>query len=300
MTDQPLLVGVELGGTKCVCILASGPDDIRAEVRTPTESPEATLNTLSEAIRGWRSAHTIGAVGIASFGPLDLARSVITSTPKPGWSGVDLAAWAASLGLPSAVDTDVNGAAVAESLWGAAAGRRSCAYVTLGTGVGVGLVFEGRRFPGPHAEAGHMRVPRATGDHWGGCCPFHGDCVEGLASGPAVAARTGQQAAGLAAADPVWPLVAHAVAGMLHNLVLTVWPERIVIGGGVAAGQPHLLPRIETMLRDSLAGYADAAALEPGFVMAPGLGPRSGSLGAIALARGLLASRENPPSEARL
>lgn len=296
-TDRPLTAGVELGGAKIVCLLAAGPDDVRDEVRIPTTTPEETLPAIAAVLERWRAGPGFEALGVASFGPLELdERSPrfgrIVATPKPGWNGCALTALGEGLGVPVAIDTDVNGAALAEGLWGAARELRSHAYVTVGTGIGVGSIIDGRPVRGlGHSEAGHLRVGRLKGDDWPGVCPYHGDCVEGLASGPAVAARAGRPGGELDFDDPAWTMVVHALGGLLHNLVLTTAPERILIGGGVADGQGWLFPRLRAALIDSLAGYAAAdriAADLDAFVQPPGLGARAGPLGAIALARNAL------------
>ncbi|SKB67099.1 ROK family protein [Sphingopyxis flava] len=194
-THSRSVAGLELGGTKCVAILGSGPGDVRAQETLPTSDPEATLGALEEILRGWH----FDALGIASFGPLDLDPlsadfGSIRATTKPGWSGVGLARhFAARFGAPLAIETDVVGAALAEQRWGRAQGLSSHCYITIGTGVGVGLISGGMPVQGAaHGEAGHMRVPRASGDNFAGSCPFHGDCVEGLISGPALARRFGR------------------------------------------------------------------------------------------------------------
>lgn len=295
--ERPLIVGIELGGTKCVCILATGPDDIRAEARIETTSPGQTLDAVDDLLRRWRAKHGFDAVGVASFGPLDLdpaspTYGAIVSTPKPGWSGANPYLRAQCFGAPTAIDTDVNGAALAEGRWGAAIGLESHAYVTVGTGIGVGSVVLGRTVRGlGHAEAGHLRIPRLAGSKWGGSCPFHGDCVEGLASGPAILAHAGFPAEQLSATDPAWDEVVHALSMLFHNLVLTTAPQRIVLGGGVGLGQARLLPRIRQALVESLAGYAQGrqiAAQIDGFLVAPSLGHRAGVLGAIALGQAAL------------
>lgn len=273
------LAGVELGGTKCVCILAHGPDAILEQVTLPTKNCSETLQAIRAVLNRWH----VAALGIASFGPLDLEHGRIGQTPKPGWSGADLR----SLGFnrECVIDTDVNGAALAEGRWGAAHGLTSWAYITVGTGIGVGSIVGGRPIHGlGHSEAGHMRVPRASSE-WPGACPFHGDCVEGLASGPAIAVRTGQRGETLPPDHPVWADVADALAGLCHNLVLTSLPERIIIGGGVITHRPELLAMIRVRLAQSLAGYASSAGLDFGaYVVQPLLGPMAGPLGAIALA----------------
>ncbi|UUR08118.1 ROK family protein [Sphingomonas glaciei] len=273
------LAGVELGGTKCVCILAHGPSEILAQVTLPTGERDATLASIRATLDGWRFA----ALGIASFGPLDLARGCIGNTPKPGWSGADLTTLGA--GVPTVIDTDVNGASLAEGRWGAARGLASWAYVTVGTGIGVGSIVAGRPVTGlGHSEAGHLRVPRSD-PTWPGACRFHGDCVEGLASGPAIAARTGRRGETLPPDHPVWAEVAEALAGLCHNLALTSLPERILVGGGVVTGRPELLTLVRARLAASLAGYGASAGLDlDNYLITPALGPLAGPLGAIALA----------------
>ena len=294
MSDSPLLAGVELGGTKCVCLLASGPAEIFEEARIGTAAPGETLAAVHAVLSRWQQSHRFAALGLASFGPLELDRcsehfGSLVGTPKPGWDDVQLLGRFRTFGIPVGIDTDVNAAALAEGAWGAARGLTNFAYVTVGTGIGVGSVVAGRTIRGlGHSEAGHQRVPRLPGSEWPGNCPFHGDCVEGLASGPAIHARNGVTAARLGATHPAWDEVVSALAALLHNLVLTLVPQRIVIGGGVVSGQPHLLPRLRRELLISLGSYAHSprigASIEE-FLVAPALGDRAGSLGAIALAR---------------
>lgn len=296
-----LVAGVELGGTKCVCLLAGGPDDLRAEVRIETRDPASTLAAAACALADWQTEAPLAGIGIASFGPLDLAAGSRTygqlvSTPKPGWTGTDVVAPFRAVGVPLELDTDVNGAALAEGRWGAAQGCDHFIYVTVGTGIGAGTIVHGRPIRGAgHSEAGHLRVGRQPGDTWPGACPFHGDCVEGLASGPAIEACAGRSPATLGHDDPVWTTVAHTLGGLLHNLVLTVAPQRIVIGGGIVDGQPQLLPLVRHALVASLGGYAHGARVADDvdrFVVAPALGRRAGPLGAVAL--GLQAAERAP------
>ena len=292
MTDSTVtFAGVELGGTKCICTLASGPDAIVDQVTIPTGQPDETLAAIEATMQGWRASHNIAALGIASFGPIDLdplsdLYGFIIATAKPGWSNTDVASrLSRRLQLPTAFDTDVNGAALAEMLWGAGQGLDDFAYVTVGTGVGVGLIVNGRPTRGfAHCELGHIRVARLSGDDWPGSCPFHGDCVEGLASGGAIKARLGDEdISGLAISDPLWDSVAWTIAQLCHVLVCAAAPRRIAMGGGVIERQPHLLGRIEALLVESLAGYMYLPAPAP-YVCAPGLGHRAGPLGPIALA----------------
>jgi fructokinase len=275
--------GVELGGTKCVAILASGPERILARETVPTTSPDETLGRLSDILTGWKP-QGFRALGIASFGPLDLEAGTIASTPKPGWRGAEVRKrLERAAGVPTAFDTDVNAAALAEMRWGTGRGMEDFAYVTVGTGVGVGLIVNGKPTRGfAHCELGHIRVARLPGDTFGGSCPFHGDCVEGLAAGPSLKARAGDRVADLAPDDPIWESVAWALAQLCHAIVCAAAPRAIAIGGGVIENQPHLLSRIEHMLAESLNGYIAL----PGsrYVRAPALGSDAGPLGAIALA----------------
>jgi fructokinase len=293
---KPLLGGVELGGTKCVCLIGTGPGDIRAQVSIPTgEDANATLDRIQAAFEEWSIAHgPIAALGVASFGPVELNRTsarygFITSTAKPGWRNTDVARRLAKIfPIPVGFDTDVNGAALAEGRWGAARHLADFAYVTVGTGVGVGLVVDGRPAYGfSHSELGHIRIARKPGDAWRGSCEFHGDCVEGLASGVAIAARAGVPADRIPKDSPVWDLVAHALAQLLHTIVLATAPRRILIGGGVAEGRPELLECVRRQLMESMNGYLRLDELTggiDGYAVPPGLGPLAGPLGALALA----------------
>jgi fructokinase len=294
MTEQgaPLIAGVELGGTKCVCVLASAPDDVREQVRIPTTTPDETFAAIRQVLERWKAEPGFSAVGIGSFGPLELDRrrpdhGSIVRTSKAGWSGADLMRFAGGLDAPVFIDTDVNGAALAEGRWGAARGLSSFTYVTVGTGVGAGVVVNGATVKGlGHPELGHLRVGRMAGDAFAGWCPYHGDCVEGLASGPAIELRTGRRGETLTADDPAWDTVVHALAGLLHNLALTTAPERILIGGGVFDGQAQLFPRLRRALVASLNGYATAdriAETIDDYVAPPALGAMAGPLGAIAV-----------------
>lgn len=287
-----LIAGVELGGTKCVCILGSGPGEPTEAVRIATTDPATTLAAIEAVLDRWAGSPGFTALGLGCFGPIELDPAAadwgrITSTPKPGWQGTDIAArLRRRYGVPTAVHTDVVGAALAEARWGAGRGLTDLAYVTVGTGIGVGILAAGAPLGGfMHGELGHLRIVRAGGDVWPGACLFHGDCVEGLASGPAIAARTGHAAATLAGDDPVWDRVAYALGQLLHAVVVTAAPHRIIMGGGVMA-QAHLLPRIRTALKTSLNGYVVHPLLGPqlgDYVVPASLGERAGSFGALAL-----------------
>jgi fructokinase len=298
MTERkPLLGGVELGGTKCICFIGTAPDDIRGQVAVPTGSePQTTLRRIVDQLNDWQAIHgPIAALGIASFGPVDLAMrsstyGFITSTAKRGWRFVDVAGpLSRAFGVPTGFDTDVNGAALAEGRWGAAREIADYAYLTVGTGVGVGLVVNGALVYGfSHPELGHARIPRLAGDDWPGACESHRDCVEGLASGTAIAARAGMSAELVPAESPIWHPVAHALAQLLHTIVLATAPRRIILGGGVALSRPELLARVRAQLLQSLNGYLaleEIAGPIEQYVVAPGLGSLAGPLGALALAR---------------
>jgi fructokinase len=293
---QPLLGGVELGGTKCICSIGTAPGDIRGQIAVPTGSdPQRALHRIVDQMNAWAALHgPIAALGIASFGPVDLdlrssTYGFITSTSKPGWRFVDIAGpLARAFGVPTGFDTDVNGAALAEGRWGAARELADFAYVTVGTGVGVGLVVNGALVYGfCHPELGHARVGRLAEDEWPGSCALHRDCVEGLASGTAIAARAGIPAERVPAGSPIWDSVAHALAQLLHNIVLATAPRRIILGGGVAQSRPELLAQVRTRLLQSLNGYV---ALEnivgpiEQYIVPPGLGAMAGPLGALAVA----------------
>lgn len=279
--------GLEAGGTKFVCAVGTGPDDLVTH-RIPTTTPAETL----AAALSWFRARDIRALGIGSFGPVSLHPGTlnwgrVTTTPKPGWEGAEIAGvFARGLGVPVAFDTDVNAAAVGERRWGAAQGLDTFLYLTVGTGIGGGGYASGKRLHGLiHPEMGHILAPRAPGDSWPGHCRFHGACLEGLASGPAIAARCGVPAEDLPRDHTVWPLVAHTLAHGVYTLLCALSPERIILGGGVAS-QPHLLQLVRKQLAELLGGYFAHPVLDDldTFLVPPGLGNRSGALGALALA----------------
>lgn len=288
MTGLPF-AGVELGGTKCVCTLAYSPTEILRQETVPTATPGETLEAIEALLSEW-SEGGLAALGINSFGPVDLRMEsptfgYITKTTKPDWSDTDVAKrLARAAGTTVAFDTDVNGAALAELRWGAGRGFHDFAYITVGTGIGVGLIANGLPTRGfGHSELGHVRPVRLPGDDWAGACSFHGDCVEGLASGTALKARLQSRHVGdIAEDDPVWESVVSALAQLCHTLVCAACPERIAIGGGVVERQPHLLPRIQRALIQSLAGYVELPRSD--YVVPPELGAQAGPMGSIALA----------------
>jgi fructokinase len=290
MTD--LYGGVETGGTWVVCALGTGPDDIADEETFATGEPEPTLARIAEFFeRGPRPV----AVGIGSFGPVDLDPASptwghVTSTPKPGWAHTAVAPVLADrLALPVRFDTDVTTAALGEQRWGAAAGVDSVCYLTVGTGIGAGLLIDGRPVHGLiHPEVGHLRVPHdRERDPFAGACPTHGDCWEGLAAGGAIAQRWGVHPRELDDDHPAWELEAEYVALGILAIVLVASPRRVVVGGGVMA-RPGLLDAVRARLVELNGGYLETPMMGEAidrYVVAAALGERAGVLGAIALAQ---------------
>ena len=291
--NRGLVGGIEAGGTKFVCAIGTGPNDIRAQTRFPTSGPEETLGQAIEFFRSY--GEPVAGIGIGSFGPVDLdpassTYGYVTSTPKPGWQQTDVRGpIQAALGVPVAFDTDVNVAALGEYIWGAGRGLQTFLYLTIGTGIGGGGMVEGNLLHGlVHPEVGHIRIPHnREADPFPGICPFHGDCWEGLACGPAMERRWGRRAEELPADHPAWRLEAHYLALALVNLICTVSPQRIILGGGVMH-QPHLFPLVRHEVQALLNGYVRSPALLnmiDTFLVSPALQGRSGMLGAIALAQ---------------
>ncbi|MCD4783524.1 MAG: ROK family protein [Candidatus Eremiobacteraeota bacterium] len=287
--------GIEAGGTKFVCAVGSGPDDIRAQEQFSTTTPEETLGKTIEFFKEQMKKEDIKAIGIATFGPADPdpdspTYGYITSTPKPGWRNTDFAGnIKEALNLPVGFDTDVNGAAQGEYIWGAAGGLDTFIYLTIGTGLGGGGMVRGKLIHGLiHPEMGHMRIPHdREKDPYQGKCPYHGDCLEGLACGPAIEERWGQKAHTLPPDHPAWDLEAHYLALGLHNLICTLSPRRIIMGGGVMK-QSQLFPKIRKKVLKLLNGYIQSPEILEHidrYIVPPGLGERSGVLGAIALAK---------------
>ena len=292
-----LVGGIEAGGTKFVCAIGTGPDDVRAIERFPTTSPE---ETLQRAIQFFQAQSTelgpVASIGVGSFGPVDphvnsSTFGFVTSTPKPGWRDTDVVGpLRKALGVPVAFDTDVNAAALGEWRWGAAKNLECFIYLTIGTGIGGGGMINGHLLHGLiPPEMGHVRIPHdLSRDPYPGHCPFHGDCLEGLAAGPAIAERWGQPAEELPDDHSAWELEAEYLAFALVNFLCTLSPQRIIIGGGVM--RPHLFEPVRTKVQALLAGYVDSASITDAidtFIVPPGLDSQSGVLGAIALGQRL-------------
>lgn len=288
---------IEAGGTKVVCAWADGDGNILESRRIATTTPERVISEVTQfflSVSG-SGATTPQGVGIAAFGPVQLDAAApdygsLLKTPKKGWEGANWAMPMRTL-FPSArvvVETDVNAAALGEIRWGAARGLRDVVYFTIGTGIGAGIIANGQPLHGlVHPEAGHMRIPRSEAEkkQFPGVCRFHGDCLEGLASGPAIQARWGAPGEELGSHHEAWTHVADALAWACVNMVVTVSPRRIVIGGGVSQA-PRLIPKIRTEVLARLNGYVHVPEIMQRideFIVPPGLGQQSGIKGALAL-----------------
>ena len=292
-TPASLRLGaIEAGGTKFVCGVGTSAGEIAAESRFPTTTPE---KTLASCLAFFEEQDPLAAIGIASFGPVDLQPDSptyghITTTPKLGWTQTDLVGpIQQAFGIPVGFDTDVNGAALGEHRWGAAQGLDTFIYLTVGTGIGGGGMVGGHLLHGAlHPEMGHLRVPHDLArDPFAGACPYHGDCLEGLASGPAIEARWGRKGQDLPADHPAWDLEAHYLGVGLSDLILTLSPQRVIVGGGVMA-QPGMFEKVRAEVLQSLNGYLQLDAILEQidrYIVPPGLGNQAGLLGAVALAQ---------------
>ncbi|MDF1681202.1 ROK family protein [Ponticaulis sp.] len=290
-----MLGGIEAGGTKCVVAVADDDLSIIAQATIPTTAPVETFASILSFFEQAQNDHGSGltAIGVASFGPVgvDPASSSygeILETPKLAWRGVSYQDRLSHFGVPVVVDTDVNGAALAEQIFAATEVSDTLAYVTVGTGIGVGVVQAGKLLSGfSHFEMGHILPRRAEGDTFEGLCPSHDDCLEGLASGPAIKARWGQSLSDLSADHPAHDIEADYLAQLVHSITLMHAPHKIVLGGGVMKAE-GLIERIRAKAERYLAGYMKHAALDTGlqnYITKPKLGDKSGIIGALALAR---------------
>ncbi|MGX4676335.1 ROK family protein [SAR92 clade bacterium H246] len=288
-----LYAGIEAGGTKFNCVIGTDPRTILRRTKIATTTPEETL----AAVKDWFVQQSLelgalSALGIACFGPLDLKPSslrygYITATPKAHWSNTEIAGYFQRyFGIPVGFDTDVNGSALGEHLHGAAKDIDDFVYVTIGTGVGAGVFINGRPLTGMvHPELGHIRLPKKAADSFDGNCAFHGDCLEGLVSGPAIEARWNCIAALLPQEHPAWDLEAHYLALMCVNIAMSYSPQRIILGGGVM-DQSHLFGVIRAKFAQLMSGYMLPDIELEEFIVAPGLPGFSGEVGALALAIG--------------
>jgi fructokinase len=289
---SPIYGGIEAGGTKFVCAAGTGPDNILNQIQLPTALPKKTLN---KAIWFFKQVKApLAGIGIASFGPLDLDKKSatygsITTTPKPGWANTDLVnILKNALNVPVSIDTDVNGAAIGEGKWGAAKRLSNFIYLTIGTGIGGGAVINGKPVHGlVHPEMGHILIPHdRENDLYEGCCPYHKDCFEGLASGMAVGKRWGKPAEKLPPDHKAWDLEADYISAGVMNLILTISPQRVILGGGIMKA-PGLLEKVRERVKILLNNYVNSPMTGEKidhYIVRPGLGDMAGVLGAIALA----------------
>ncbi len=296
MAEPDILYGgIEAGGTKFICAVGSRPDDMRETARFSTTTPDETIQRAIEFFRTHQQKSKIGAIGIASFGPIDPnplspTFGYITSTPKPGWANTDLRGpIQRALGVPVAFDTDVNGAALGEYRWGAAQGLDTFIYLTIGTGIGGGGLVRGKLMHGLiHPEMGHIRlVHDRQADPFPGACPYHGDCFEGLANGPSIEQRWGTRGENLTPDHPAWALEARYIALALADYVCILSPQRIILGGGVMK-QAQLFPIIREQVQQLLNGYVQSPEILQRidqYIVPPALRDQAGVLGAIALAQ---------------
>jgi len=287
--------GIEAGGTKFVCAIGSGPEDVRAEVRYATRGPDEDIGRAVRFFRDEARGERLAGIGIASFGPLDPdpespTYGYVTTTPKPGWANTDFAgAVQRALRVPVGFDTDVNVAALGEGRWGAGRGLETFVYLTIGTGIGGGALVRGEMLHGlSHPEMGHVHVPHnVVEDPFPGICLSHGDCLEGLACGPAIERRWGMPAEDLPEDHPAWDLEAMYLAYGLLAYVAILSPQRIIMGGGVMS-QEHLFPRIRRWFQELQNDYIRSPMFSERideYIVPPQLGNRAGVLGAIALAQ---------------
>lgn len=283
-----MIIGaIEAGGTKFVCGIGNEHGEILDRISFPTEEPKQTTQRAADYFKD----KGIQALGVGSFGPLDLDTDSptyghVTTTPKPGWANYDLLGHLRSeLNVPAGFDTDVNAAAFGEARWGAAQGLDSCVYYTVGTGIGVGVYAGGQRVHGlVHPEGGHVPVRRHPDDDFAGTCPYHGDCLEGMAAGPALGKRWGQGGDTLPENHPAWEIEAHYLAEAVTGAILLLSPKKVILGGGVMH-QQQLFPLIREKVSRNLNGYVASSVLDDldTYIVPPGLGDNAGLAGSLAL-----------------
>jgi fructokinase len=293
--DNPQLFGaIEAGGTKFVCLVGSGPQQIESQVRIETTTPDETLNKVVNYFLPYVQNKTVKSIGVGCFGPVDLNPNsklfgFITSTPKPGWPNTDVAGFLhRELNIPIIMETDVNAAAIGEFNWGASLGCDTSLYITIGTGIGGGYLMDGKPLFGLLTpEMGHIHIPHDFNlDPFPGSCPFHKDCFEGLASGPAIQKRFNIRGETISDDDPFWEIEAAYISAALADYILVLSPKKIILGGGIMQ-RSTLFPKIRKKLLERLNGYVQSRTLTEdiaSYIVSPGLGTRSGVIGALTLA----------------
>jgi fructokinase len=307
MSNKKLYGGIEAGGTKFVCAVASGPGQIVDEIRYLTTTPAETLGKAIQFFQPFVESRQVRTIGVGAFGPLDSnpqspTYGFVTATPKPGWSNTNvLGTLQQGLKINIAFDMDVNTAALGEYLWGASKGCDPSLYLTIGTGIGGGYIVDGRPLIGLLSlEMGHVLIPHSRElDPFPGNCPFHSDCFEGLASGPAIEKRLGVTGAMIPEEDAFWDIEADYIAAALMNYILTLSPKKIILGGGVMQRE-FLFPKVRHRVSELLNGYVSSKKILEeieDYIVAPGLGNQSGSLGAIALAMQMEEDHSNRQSD---
>lgn len=279
---------IEAGGTKFVCGIGNEQGEIEERISFPTEQPEQTLDNVIAYFRDKQ----VEAIGVGTFGPINIDPAsplygYVTTTPKPGWSGYNfLGALKQQFDVPYGWDTDVNAAALGEAVWGAAKGLDSCVYYTIGTGVGLGIYTEGKLVHGlVHPEGGHIMTRRHPDDQYEGFCPYHGDCLEGIAAGPAIERRWRLKGSELPVDHPAWAMEAYYIAQAVAGTILMLSPKKVILGGGVMK-QGQLFPLIRAEVLKQLNGYVNAEAILDGidhYIVSPGLGDNAGLCGSLAL-----------------
>lgn len=281
------LGALEAGGTKMVCAIGNENGEIFERISIPTETPEITMPKIIT----YFEEKEIEALGVGCFGPIDLNRKsdtygYITTTPKLAWRQYNIVgALTDALHIPVGFDTDVNGSALGEATWGCTKGLENSMYITIGTGIGAGIISGGSLLHGMlHPEAGHMLLRSHPDDTYHGKCPYHGTCLEGMAAGPAIEERWGKKGIELADKPEVWELEAYYIAQALVNYVMVLSPQRIILGGGVMH-QEHMMPLVRAEFKKQLAGYLDTKELKDleSFIVLPSLNDNQGIMGALKL-----------------
>lgn len=300
MSEHGLIGAIEAGGTKFVLALATHNGEILARTRLPTRTPKETFAAIGAFFEEAASSHgAVSAFGVASFGPVDVdpaspAYGTITTTPKPGWSGARYQDALARFGVPLVIDSDVNGAGLGEWRAGAGQGCRTIAYTTIGTGIGTGVIQDGHALIGfSHAEGGHIIPPHDRSiDRFAGICPYHGGCLEGLASGPAIERRWGRSLDAMADDPSAVALIARYIAHLASTLILLHMPDRLIFGGGVMK-TPGLIEQVRSATEAALNGYVSNPRLDEGlvrYIVTPSLGDDAGIVGAAELGRRALSA----------